>query len=164
MFDFFKKKTPSKDLDHYAMALAALEHGDLEEAQAFLMAEIERNPKNIQAHLHVGRSMTQMKKYPQAINVYSSLVLYPDIRGHAELPHEEIDSLFVETLLKWAAEIEASGFPEQHLALFGRAVDFYTGPQFSGTRTVALVGLDEGLRRNIAVTETFAEIIRSKNK
>jgi len=97
-----------------------------------------------------------------AINVYSTLVTNPEVRGNAQLPRNELDSLMVEAILGWAKEIESAGFPEQHLKLFTRAVRFYEGESFRGVRSVEIVGLDEGLQRKIPVTNTFAEIIQTK--
>lgn len=86
-------------------------------------------------------------------------VLHPEIRAHAPLPMHEVDALIVEALVAWASRIEATDFPDAELSLFRTAVDFYGGDGFRGRRTVEVVGLEEGLRRKLPVTATFAGLL-----
>ncbi|MDP3235292.1 MAG: CDC27 family protein [Myxococcales bacterium] len=146
----------------FSQAQAAFERDDLNSALTLLMQEAEANPTNVAAHLLTGRCFVKAGRYPQAFQVFSALVLHPEIRGHADLPRDEVDACFVETLLGWASRIEATGFPDAELGLFHTAVAFYEGDAFRGRRTIEIVGLDEGLRRKMPVTETFAGLIADR--
>ncbi len=147
----------------FRLGKEAFENGDLNTALSHLATETKANPTNIAAHLLIGSSFVKAGHYLQAFQVWSALILHPEVRGNAELPKEELDALMVATLLGWGVAIEASGFADKELELFQKAVDFYGSERFRGRHTVALVGLDEGLRRKLAVTETFAGIIAKKN-
>ena len=150
------------DSDEFEAGRAALDQGDVNGALIHLTRAIEADSKNVAAHLMVGRCFAAARRFPQAIQVYSALVLRPELRDHAELPVDELDSLVTSSLLGWAADIERAGFPQQHLDLFSRSADFYL--RALGRHTVEIVGLTEGLKNRFPVGEIFAERIREKMK
>ncbi len=154
---------PIDPTEAFFLGKAAFENGDLSIALSHLAAETKVNPRNIAAHLLIGSSFVKAGHYLQAFQVWSALILHPEVRSNEPLPKDEVDTLMVATLLGWGVSIEAAGFLENDLALFRKAVDFYGGEAFRGRHTVELVGLDEGLHRKLAVSETFAGIIAKKS-
>lgn len=146
----------------FTKAQAAFDRDDLNSALTLLMKEAEANPTNVEAHLLTGRCFMKGGRFPQALQVYSALVLHPEIRGHADLPKDELDARFVEALVAWASRIEGDGFPDAELELFHTAVAFYEGDAFRGRRTIEIIGLDEGLSRKMPVTDTFASLIADR--
>ncbi len=162
---WWKRKAPeqaSDDSDAYRLAKVAFEAGDINQALTLLMKERDANPQNVAAQLLVGQCFVKADKFPQAFQVYSALVMHPEIRGHADLPRDSIDSLMVEALVGWAIQIEQAGFPPPSLEVFTKVATFYGDP-FGGRRTVDIMGLDVGLQRRMSVAELWSDVIKERS-
>lgn len=161
VFTVQESKTPPED--PFLQAQAAFDRNDLDAALVLLSQATAANPRNVSAHILMGKCFTKGRRYPQAIQLFSALILHPEVRGNAELSVHDLDAPMVDALLGWALSIETNGFNPKDLKLFSRAVEFYA-EHMRGRRTVEIIGLDEGLKRRQPVTQTFTDIIRAKDK
>ncbi|MBX7100037.1 MAG: hypothetical protein K1X89_20150 [Myxococcaceae bacterium] len=133
--------------------LLAIAHGDADGALALVVAPLE-----VSDRLQVARAFLEAKHFAHGFHVLAgAAVLVSD-----EATRGRLDSLVVDTLLGWAADIEAADFPADPLAFFSRAVDACASPALRSQHLTLLIGLDEGLQRKRPVTAAFAELIRAR--